>query len=121
MDAQIRLRPDLFKSLQQSAQATSRSVEEVANEAVEDYLREQERRMLEAEMQAFRAMHAELVQHHLGQWVAVHKGRLIDSDGDLGRLHQRIRQAYPQTAILIQKVETLPERDIAVRSPRLEA
>ena len=47
-----------------------------------DYLRALQRRKIEAEAQAFGSMHAELVKTHLGQYIAIYRGRLIDQDED---------------------------------------
>jgi hypothetical protein len=116
----IEIRPDLLSSLRQDAERQARSVSDLVNEAVEGYLRERDREKLEAEIAAFTAMHAELKQRYFGEWVAVHEGRVIDHDRELAPLYARIRQLYPRTAVLMRQVEEEPERDLMIRSPRVE-
>jgi len=65
-------------------------------------------------------MHAELVKQYLGQIVAIHDGRLVDHDPDPVTLLQRIRQNYPNQVVLRRKVESVPERELRVRHPRVE-
>ncbi|MFP4395395.1 MAG: hypothetical protein ACLFTI_09045 [Anaerolineales bacterium] len=56
----IVLRSDLYRVLEQNAQEEARSVGEIVNEAVEHYLREQQRAKLNREIHAYEALHAEL-------------------------------------------------------------
>ena len=37
----------------------------------------------------------ELLKSYQGQWVAVHKGRVVDSDTDRARLFQKLRRDHP--------------------------
>lgn len=120
MSTGIEIRPDLLNSLRQDAERQARSVSDLVNEAVEGYLRERDRKKLEAEAAALTTMHAELKQRYLGRWVAVHEGRVIDHDQELAPLYARIRQLYPRTAVLMRQVEEEPERDLIIRSPRVE-
>lgn len=120
MSTGIEIRPDLLSSLRQDAERRARSISDLVNEAVEGYLREREREKLESEMAAFTAMHAEVKQRYFGEWVAVHEGQVIDHEPELAPLYTRIRRLYPQTAVLMRRVEEEPERDVIIRSPRVE-
>ncbi len=72
------------------------------------------------EAAAFEAMHEQLKQRYLNQFVAVHNGEVVDSDADVSSLMERIREAYPDEIVLIRQVEDQLPRDLVVRSPRLE-
>lgn len=74
---------------------------------------------VEAEMQAYIALHQDLVRKHKDQFVAVHKGQLVDYDDDYGALLARIEAAYPNRFVWITKVAEQPIRQLAFRSPRL--
>jgi hypothetical protein len=65
-------------------------------------------------------MHPLLVKEHLGQYVAVHNGQLIDYDEDFQALHNRIRQQYGRRPVLLRQVTREPVRVLLMRSPRLE-
>lgn len=78
-----------------------------------------ERKIISQEMAAYRAMHVELVEDYLGQYVAIHDGKSVDHDPDFSTLHERIRKRFGRQVVLIQRVETEPERELVFRSPRL--
>ncbi len=60
-------------------------------------------------------MHGGLVQHHLGQYVAIADGKLVDHDADPVTLLQRVRSGYPTQVVLRQKVEPARLRRAARR------
>jgi hypothetical protein len=72
----------------------------------------------ERERAAFLTTHTQLVQKYLGQYAAIYQGELIDHDVDLASLMERIDQRYPDTFVLVRKVEVNPERTYYFRSPR---
>lgn len=74
---------------------------------------------VEAEMQAYIALHPRLVRQHKNQYVAVHKGQLVDYDDDYGALLARVEVAYPNRFVWITKVTEQPIRELVFRSPRL--
>lgn len=113
----IELKPELRESLEQVAQQQSSSVNALVNQAVEDYLREQQRAKLDREIAAFEAMHSELRQKHLGEWVAVHQANLIDYDGDLSALYRRVRAKYGKISVLIRQVTWSPTEEVWLRTP----
>ncbi len=74
-----------------------------------------------AESEAFRAMHAELLQQYRGEYVAVHNGEVVDHDEDICALNHRIRARYGRRAVLLQQVTAVPEIELVIRSPKLES
>jgi glutamyl-tRNA reductase len=115
----IVLRSDLYRVLEQNAQEEARSVSEIVNEAVEHYLREQQRAKLNREIQAYEALHAELQRKYLGQWVAVHNQAVVDHDQDRVILYRRIRAKYGRTAVLLRQVTEHPHEEIWLRTPSM--
>jgi hypothetical protein len=113
----IQLRSDLLEMLEQDAEPLDRSVNDMVNEAVEQYVRERQRTKLDREIRAYEAMHPELWQTYPGQWVAVHRQRLIDHDCDRRALYRRIRAEYGRTSVLIRKVTEHPTEEIWLRTP----
>lgn len=77
------------------------------------------RSTMEQNVEAYKAMHGELVERYLGQYVAICDGQLIDHDLDPVALLQRMREQYPDQVILRRKVERMPERELRIRHPRI--
>ena len=73
---------------------------------------------MDLEEAAYHAMHAELFEKYAGQYVAIHNGRLVDSDPDEMALYFRIDERFPDEVVLQKKVRELPEPDLRIRSPR---
>jgi hypothetical protein len=117
----IVLQPQLMEQVVLIASQESRKPDELVESAVRDYLRGLQRKKIEAEVHAYEAMHAELVKTHLGNYVALHRGRLVDFDEDFPSLHQRVRRRYGNEAVLIRRVEALARPELLFRSPRFEA
>lgn len=63
-------------------------------------------------------MHAELAEKYLGQYVAIHNGKVVDHDDDFQSLHSRIRQRFGGQPVLLRCVEAEPERVLVICSPR---
>ncbi len=62
-------------------------------------------RPLLPEIEAYERILPDLQRTHLGQWVALHGGEIVDSDADYCALSQRIEQSY-QPPYLIMQVES---------------
>lgn len=118
--ATITLQPSLIEQLQQVASEQAVMPEELLETAVRTYLRQLEREKIKGEAEAFRFMHAELVEKFLGQYVAVHHGKVVDHDHDFQTLHSRIRQRFGRQPVLLRRVEVEAERTLVFRSPRFE-
>lgn len=71
---------------------------------------------VEREIRAFHRLHPTLLEHHLGQYVAIHDQHLVDHDADKLALYQRIRNQYPEQFVLVRLVEPEPERELYFRS-----
>ncbi len=113
----VELRDDLRETVEKTAEQESRSVDELVNEAVRLYLRERQRTKLDKEIAAYEAMHTELRQKHLGQWVAIHDQKLVDHDADGSALYQRIRAKHGRTSVLIRQVTDQPIEEARIRTP----
>jgi len=97
-----------------------KEISDLVTEALRHYLWEAKERKIEREMEAYRAMHGELKQRFLGQYVAIHNGELVDHDADRHALSSRVRREYSNAAVLIIPVEDEPEREFLMLSPRFE-
>jgi hypothetical protein len=113
----IALRPDLRESLERDAAIEARSVEDLVNEAVARYVRDRQRDKIRRETAAFERSHPDLCRDHLGAWVAIDDGQLVDFDADVSTLYARIRAKYGRTSVLIRQVRDDPAEDIRVRTP----
>jgi hypothetical protein len=56
------------------------------------------------EIEAFRAMHGQLLAQYPNQYVAVHQGQLVDHDVDQLALFLRVDQQYPNEVVRIRQV-----------------
>ncbi len=120
MSTTITLQPRLVEQLEQVAVQRSVEAKELVEAAVRAYLRQMEREKIKAEAEAFCSMHAELAEKYLGQYVAIHGGKVVDHDEDFQTLHSRIRQLFGRQPVLLRQVEVEPERVLTFHSPRLE-
>lgn len=75
--------------------------------------------LVATEMQAYIAMHPDLLQKHRNQYVAIYNGELIDHDEQFDALLARIDAAYPDQFVWLTRVEEQPIRELTFRSPRL--
>lgn len=100
----IDLRPDLTRSLTESAKLERKTISDLINDAVEYFLEMRWREALDREMATYAAMHADLWHKHPGQWVAVYQGRLIDQAADEITLVGRIRAKLGEVPVLICQV-----------------
>jgi len=116
----ITLEPQLMEQLNQVATEQALQPEEILGAAVRAHLRQIERDRIRSETDAFRSMHAELVKKHLGQYVAVYDGKVVDHDQDFPALHRRIRQRFGRRPVLLRRVTTEPDHQLVFRSPRFE-
>lgn len=113
----VTLRPDLSDTLQISAQQQDTTVDNLVNEAVERYLREEQRHKIDQEISAYERLHPQLWRTLPGLWVAVHNGKVVDQDEDRATLYRRVRAVYGRTAVLIRQVKADVVEEIWVRTP----
>ena len=95
-------------------------VGQLADKAIRRYLRQEAEKKIRREEQHFRAQHAQLLDQYAGQFIAMHEGRVIDSDTDELTLYLRIREQLPMVGVLIKQVTPTPEEVWVMRSPHLE-
>jgi hypothetical protein len=115
----IVLLDDLHGNLEQEAEYQRRTVTDLVNEAVRDYLRQRHKKKISSEQVAYEQIHPGLKSTHFGKWVAVHEGQVVDSDDDDVDLHRRVLARYGDTAVLITRVEDKPTREIRIRTPSI--
>lgn len=72
------------------------------------------------EIAAYEAQHAALLAAYENQYVALYQGQVVDHDVEKRALRLRLDQTYPDTTILVRKVEQMLPKAIYIRSPRLE-
>jgi uncharacterized protein DUF5678 len=113
----IELSPDLREQVELAAQLESRTIQEIVDSALVEYLRAHQRDVIARETAAFERMHAELLSSHRGQWVAIHDGQLVDCDADLHSVHARVRQRYGRTPVLLTQVLDEPIQVLHWRTP----
>ena len=75
---------------------------------------------VEQEKRAYMRLHPALKRTHLGKYVAIHAGQLVDEDEDYGALFERIDARYPDQFVWMSKVEDEPIKTIFMRSFHLE-
>lgn len=113
----IVLKENLREPLVQSAARENRSIDDLVNEAVENYLLEQQRAKIDEEIVAFEAIYNQLMENHYGEWVAIHEGQLVDHDMDGTALYQRVRAKFVAISVLLRRVTEDANDDIWIRTP----
>jgi metal-responsive CopG/Arc/MetJ family transcriptional regulator len=111
----VQIEPNLYERVEEAAQENKASVDEILAEAVRLYLWEQDRQKIDQESTLYRQQHSHLVATYLGQYIAMHEGKVIDSDQNFAKLQQRVRQHYKHTAVMITRVEEQPDRILTRR------
>lgn len=89
-------------------------------QALRRYLWELDRRKIAEENKFYRHQHPDLKERYLGQYIAMHKGQVIDHDMDFQALRQGIRQRFGRTAVMITLVEHTAEPALTRRGFRSE-
>lgn len=112
---------ELVERLRYAAEWKGVPFQEAAEQAVTLYLGRFGREKIEVEQKAFEAMRAKLLPKYRGKYVAVHNGEVVAHAADLNALHKKVFARFGFTPILHKRVTDEPERDIVIRSPRLEA
>lgn len=120
MALRIELDERTTDELEQLAQGREMAVADLAKEAIRVYLREEARRVMDAEIDAFTLLHPHLLATIPGQFAAIYQGKLVDHDADQIALIRRIEHEYPGRTVLIRPVKPDTETTIHVRSPRIE-
>ena len=116
---------DLYRQVEKVADAASRNISDLLLDTITRSLSpfpvDSTRPEMLDNAAAYRSLHAQLVKHYLGQFVAIHDGQLVDHDPDPVVLLQRIRTHFPDRVVLRRKVELSVEHELHIRHPRIEA
>lgn len=116
---------EIYERVEKLAVTTERDIPDVLLETIartfSPFPVDPNRSVMNQNVETYRELHAELVMTHLGQFVAICDGRLIDHDPDPVSLLQRVRTQYPEKVVLRRKVESVPEHQLQIRHPRIEA
>ena len=120
----LSLPDEVFEQIQQAADADQRPIADVLTETIVQatpiFSVDPRRPAMMREQAAYKAMHADLLREHEGEFVAVYQAEVIDHDFDELALSTRVRQRWPSAVILIRQVLPQVERKLHFRSPRLE-
>lgn len=107
---------DFVRSLQvHDANGGEQKVEEAASPFYQD----PRQPLMQKEEESFGKMHGKLVTKHLGEYVAIYQGQVVDCDPDEVRLVERIQMNYPDEIVLIRQVQPVLPPPLYFRSPRL--
>jgi hypothetical protein len=110
----------LVEQLEQVARWKGIEVEQAAHDALVRYIGRLGREKIERESEAFEAMRAEWLKRYAGQYVAVHEGHVVEHAPNLRALRRKVYARFGHTPILHKRIMNEPEREIVIRSPRLE-
>jgi post-segregation antitoxin (ccd killing protein) len=106
--------------LQQAADELGVNMTDLAEKAIQRFLRQQAERKIDKEEALYHAQFSRLAAQYNGRYIALHHGEVVDSDENELNLYLRVRRAYPMIGVLIKKVTENPEIIWQMRSPRLE-
>lgn len=83
MTTSLAISPGTMMQLKTIAKEEGTTPQDLGEKAIRRYWRHEMRRKFQREEDAYRAMHADLLNTCLGQWVAVHRGQLVDRDTEV--------------------------------------
>ncbi|MCB0078719.1 MAG: hypothetical protein KDD73_15010 [Anaerolineales bacterium] len=110
----------LQAQLEQVAIATAQRPEAIVQEAVAVRVQELRKQLLEREEAAYQELHPSLLKAHLGKFVAIMDGIVVDSDPDLEALYRRVREEYAERVVLVRQVEPSAVQTFNFRGVRME-
>jgi hypothetical protein len=117
----ITLEGETQEKLENLAQKWGKSVPETIAATLDIVLQQSEDDDMDREITAYEQLHPQLKKSHLGQYVAIHKGKVVDTDVDLGSIVERIEDQYGNAIVLIRRVEeTADLQEYVFHSVRLE-
>jgi len=82
-------------------------------------LAQQQSAALAREEAAYIRFHPQLKVTHLGRYVAIYQGELIDADDTFGALVERVRRKLPNQVVWLTQVKEEPIQTIVKRGNRL--
>ena len=116
----VTLDSDLVQQIENLSSSEGVDAQSIVERAVRSYLIQMRREKIRTETEAFNAQYEILKASYAGQYVAVHRGKVIDHDADIRSLHLRVYEQLGRTPILLKQVTDEAERELVFRSPRLE-
>lgn len=114
----------VYQKIAEQAQRKKQPVDALVHDVVANAFVEQRdavdpaRVKMLAEVAAYHAMHAQLIESHLGQYVAIFQGELVDADSDKEALFERVLTRFPNEVVMQRQVQQEAEPDLIFRSPR---
>ena len=119
--ATIKIKPDTQTKLEQLADVTGQSIDDIVDNALTEHLQRLADQQLETEIRAFELMHNQLKKQYLGQFVAIYRGQVVDSDVDIEPLFLRVNNRFGEQTVLIRRVTDLPNETYNFHGIRLES
>jgi hypothetical protein len=116
----------VYQRIVEQAQQNRKNVSELVNDVVANAFVENTptenpaRDKMVQEIEAYKKMHPRLVKKHLGQFVAIHNGKLVDRDSDKEALFLRVKEKFPNQIVLQRQVLENPDPVLHFRSPRFQ-
>lgn len=108
----VTLDQNVYKRLKAAADENETTADALLENAARQYLWELERQKISEESAMYRQQYPELKEKYLGQYIAMHLGKVVDHDIDEDALWKRVRQRYGRTPVLILRVEETPDRTL---------
>ncbi len=114
----------IYRQIAKQAKKDRKNVSDIVKDVVANTFSQQKfslnptREKMLQEVAAYKSMHASLVKTHLGQFVAIYKGQLIDHDSDKNALFFRVKEKFPTQVVLQRQVMEDPDPILHFRSPR---
>ncbi len=116
----ISLSPNVIAQLRQAAKWNGVSLEKAAQDAVLSYVGRYGHAKVGKEQAIFEQHKTELLKKYRGQYIAMHNGEVVETAPDLRTLRNKVFARFGHTPMLHTQVTDETERDIIVRSPRVE-
>lgn len=119
----ITLPEPVFQEVLKVADSTQQNVQDVLADVItrnfQPFPVHENREAMLQEIEAYKALHAQLVEQYKGQYVAIFRGEMVDHDVNPVELLKRVKHQFPGQTVLQRKVETDPDPILRFRSPRL--
>jgi hypothetical protein len=116
----IQLDASLVARLREAAEWKGISLEEATQEAALSYIGRYGRAKVEKEQAIFEQKKSELLKKYRGQYIAMHNGEVVETAANLRALRNKVFAHFGHTPMLHTLVTAELDREIVVRSPRLE-
>lgn len=122
MQVQLDLPPSIYQQATHIANKTQRNVADVLTDVLahsfSPFYEDKHQAHMLAEVVAFEEQHQQLVKRYLGEYVALHQGRIVDHDKSQRALLTRIEAQFPDEIVLIRQVQAQLPPPLRIRSPR---